>query len=120
MLQTEKAGRLVDENEDIIEMDDESLDGSKEFKDLYDDRAEHADKVCQENQQDISERYQKVWPMENYQTVMAKASVFTNRDAGFLWCRVPKAASESITLVFINKWQAKIREYNAIKCKFCP
>ena len=104
LLQIEKAGRLVDENEDIIEMDDEALDRSDKFKDLYNDRAEHAGKVCQEYQQEISERYEKVWPMEIYQTVMAKASVFINRDAGFLWCRVPKAASESLTLVFLNKW----------------
>ena len=104
LLQIDKAGRLVDENEDIIEMDDEALDRSEKFKDLYDDRADYADKVCQEYQDEISERYQKVWPMKNYHAVMAKASLFINRDAGFMWCRVPKAASESLTLVFINRW----------------
>jgi hypothetical protein len=104
LLQIDKAGRLVDENEDIVEMDDEALDRYDEVKDLYKDRAEHAGKVCKENQEEISERYEKVWPNENYQTVMAKASLFINRDAGFLWCRVPKAASESLTLVFLNKW----------------
>ena len=100
MLQIDEAGRLVDN----IEMAYSGPNISDEFKDLNNDRVEHTAKVCQEYHQEISERYQKVWPMKNYHSVMAKASLFINRDAGFMWCRVPKAASESLTLVFINRW----------------
>ena len=100
MLQMDEAGRLVDN----IEMAYSGPNISDEFKDLNNDRVEHTGKVCQEYHQEISERYQKVWPMMNYHAVMAKASLFINRDAGFMWCRVPKAASESLTLVFINRW----------------
>ena len=53
---------------------------------------------------EISSRYKKLWPHENYNSVTGKADVFYNNDIGFLWCRVPKAASESWTGVFIDKW----------------
>ena len=73
---------------------------------VYGDRRDHIAEMCRKHKADISRRYKKFWPRENYNSVMGKADVFYNRKIKFLWCRVPKAASESWSGVFINKWYA--------------
>ena len=75
---------------------------------VYRERGDHVGDMCRKHKAEIAERYKKFWPRENYSTVMGKADIFYNQKAGFLWCRVPKAASESWSGVFINKWYAFI------------
>ena len=88
---------------DTIKTIVDSKDNTEELEE-YEKRGEHVTAACKEYQSEISARYKDVWPKESYLTVLDKADVFINRNAGFLWCRVPKAASESITSVFINQW----------------
>ena len=88
---------------DTIETVDNTEDNKEELEE-YEKRGEHVTAACKEYHSEISARYKDVWPKESYLTVLEKADVFINRNAAFLWCRVPKAASESITSVFINKW----------------
>ena len=73
-------------------------------KAVFNERAQHTSDICRDYKQEISERYKEIWPDKNYETVMTKATLFINRAAGFLWCRVPKAGSESLTSLFIHKW----------------
>ena len=75
---------------------------------VYRERGDHVGDLCRKHKAEIARRYKKFWPRENYSTVMGKADIFYNKKAGFLWCRVPKAASESWSGVFINKWYAFI------------
>ena len=70
---------------------------------VFRERGDHVGEMCRKHEAEIAERYKKFWPHENYSTVMGKADIFYNKKAGFLWCRVPKAASESWSGVFINK-----------------
>lgn len=35
---------------------------------------------------------------------ISRADILERAEQGFLWCKVPKAASESWTSLFINKW----------------
>ena len=96
--------QITEETAEMTDMKKDIADDKKGVKEVYNDRAEHVSTTCREYQKEISDRYEQVWPEENYQTVLRKASVFINRNADFLWCRVPKAASESLTTVFVNKW----------------
>jgi len=71
----------------------------------YEQRGEHVTAACKEYHSELAARYKAVWPKESYITVVDKADVFIKKEnAGFLWCRVPKAASSSFTSVLINEW----------------
>ena len=85
-------------------MTDNINKGEKEECEVCNERAAHVRATCREYHSEISDRYKKVWPNENYQTVLGRADVFINKHVGFLWCRVPKAASESWSSIFIKKW----------------
>ena len=39
-----------------------------------------------------------------WERLISRADILERPEQGFLWCKVPKAASESWTSVFINKW----------------
>ena len=60
--------------------------------------------MCREYRDEISERYSEVWPDTAYEDLVLKAGILVNRGAQFLWCRVPKAASESLTEIFLKEW----------------
>ena len=70
----------------------------------YEASQARVEEVCKIHHSEIAERYEQFWPSENFQNVLGHADVFVNRQAGFLWCRVPKAASVSWTTIFVNKW----------------
>ena len=76
----------------------------EKLPEVYEKRGKYVSDMCAKHRAEISSRYKKLWPQENYSSVKGKADVFYNSDIGFLWCRVPKAASESWTGVFIDKW----------------
>ena len=40
----------------------------------------------------------------SWSKMISKADVLEKYDQGFLWCKVPKAASESWTSIFIKQW----------------
>ena len=92
-----------EEDTEIVDITDAEK-GGEAIDEVFNDRAEHVIATCTEYSSEISERYREVWPKESYQTVLRRADVFINKNVGFLWCRVPKAASESWTSVFIKKW----------------
>ena len=52
-------------------------------------------------------RYKARWPDKTWDLALAKADVLEKRDRGMLWCKVPKAASESWTGLFIKQWYGR-------------
>ena len=84
------------DTKDTLEMTNDKREPSA----LYKDRAEHVSKTCGKYKREIANRYKQYWPKKNSKTDV----VLINKDVGFLWCRVPKAASESWSGVFIKKW----------------
>ena len=47
-----------------------------------------------------------MWGSSNitWERLISRADILERPEQGFLWCKVPKAASESWTSLFINKW----------------
>ena len=90
---------------------------NKKLSEVYDDRGKHVSEMCAKHKTEIFSRYKKWWPHTNLRSVKGKADVLYNNDIGFLWCRVPKAASESWTGVFTDKWSDLLLViYTALIC----
>ena len=88
----------------------------------YKARRELVARVCQQQSEDLearfsspnqdtdfqcSPRYKARWPNKTWDLALAKADVLEKRDRGMLWCKVPKAASESWTGLFIKQWYGR-------------
>ena len=86
----------------------------------YKARRELVARVCQEQSEDLEARfslnqwtdfqcprYKARWPDKTWDLALAKADVLEKRDRGMLWCKVPKAASESWTGLFIKQWYGR-------------
>ena len=82
----------------------ESKTAEQELSTVYSDRAEHVKETCDKYKPAITARYHNFRPKESYISVLGRAEVLINKKSGFLWCRVPKAASESWSGVFVKKW----------------
>ena len=67
-------------------------------------RRELVARVCREEAGDLAARYSARWPGLSWEQALAKADVLEKRDRGMLWCKVPKAGSESWTSLFIKQW----------------
>ena len=67
-------------------------------------RQDRVKKMCKKHHIEIVQRYKQIWPSKTYENVLGHADIFENRYAGFIWCRVPKAASVSWTAIFVKKW----------------
>ena len=86
----------------------------------YKARRELVGRVCEEQSEDLEARfsldqetdfqcprYKARWPNKTWDLALAKADVLEKRDRGMLWCKVPKAASESWTGLFIKQWYGR-------------
>ena len=93
-----------------------------ELAERYKARRELVARVCQEQAEDLEARlvfylckeggtiflrYKARWPDKSWDLALAKADVLEKRDRGMLWCKVPKAASESWTGLFIKQWYSR-------------
>ena len=72
--------------------------------DIYEQRRQHVGKVCKDYRVELEERYSKRWPDRSWETFLGMSDILEKTDQGFLWCKVPKAASESWTSLFIKRW----------------
>jgi len=75
-----------------------------ELTKMYEQRRLHVGQMCRDYKSEIEERYAARWPDKKWDTFVGKADILEKTDQGFLWCKVPKAASESWTTLFINRW----------------
>ena len=105
---TEEKEEQKEESEGAQSIESEGKGEHKtELSDLikvYEERRLHVGQMCREYKEEIKLRYAERWPDRKWETFVGKADVLEKKDQGFLWCKVPKAASESWTTLFIKRW----------------
>ena len=89
--------------QNIPQMKPESI--NSDLPQLYKDRRKHVADVCEEHHSRLEADYKKFQSSKNFQNVISKVDVLHSRNkVPFLWCRVPKASSQSWNDLFISNW----------------
>ena len=81
----------------------------QELPKLHMDRQKLVQDKCEEYHDEIVASYKQYLPSENYKNVvtklLSKAKILhSTNDIPFLWCRIPKVASQSWGDLFMNVW----------------
>ena len=72
---------------------------------LYQDRRNHVENICSAYHEELERDYKRFQPHKTWNSVVKAADVFHSRNKiPFLWCRVPKASSQSWNDLFVNIW----------------
>ena len=72
---------------------------------VFKDRQFHIQSVCEKHHERLEKDYKKLYPGTSFYSVISKAFLLKSRtNNSFLWCRVPKASSESWTNLFMSIW----------------
>ena len=72
---------------------------------LYQERRNHVENICESHQAELERDYKRFQPHKTWKSVVTAADVFHSRNkVPFLWCRVPKAASQSWNDLFVHIW----------------
>merc|ERR1712130_359326 len=78
---------------------------SQETLETYEGRRTHLQKMCQLHHEKLEEDYALYQPEESFQSIITKVDLlYSKNNIPFLWCRVPKAASQSWTDLFVDQW----------------
>ena len=91
---------------DISSPSSEKVESSiEDLPQLYKDRQKHIADTCEKYHDRLEEDYKKFQPSKDYHTVVTKVDVlYSHNKNPFLWCRVPKASSQSWNDLFISVW----------------
>ena len=84
---------------------------------VYEKRKMYVKSMCQKYSKRINEKYKEVWPSISTEEISGKANVLINQQENFIWCRVPKAASQSWTSIFIKRWWVFSYRLSSLKKK---
>ena len=72
---------------------------------VYKDRQSHIQSVCEEHHDRFVMDYKRFQPRMSFHSVITKVDLFKSRTSSpFLWCRVPKASSQSWNDLFMSIW----------------
>ena len=72
---------------------------------VYKDRQSHIQSVCEEHHDRLVMDYKRFQPRLSFHSVITKVDLFKSRTSSpFLWCRVPKASSQSWNDLFMSIW----------------
>ena len=72
---------------------------------VYKDRQSHIESVCEEHHDRLEKDYKRFQPRMSFHSVISKVDLFRSRTNNpFLWCRVPKASSQSWNDLFMSIW----------------
>ena len=72
---------------------------------VYKDRQSHIQSVCEEHHDRFVNDYKRFQPRLSFHSVITKVDLFKSRTSSpFLWCRVPKASSQSWNDLFMSIW----------------
>ena len=72
---------------------------------VYKDRQSHIESVCEEYHDRLEKDYKRFQPRMSFHSVISKVDLFRSRTNNpFLWCRVPKASSQSWNDLFMSIW----------------
>ena len=78
---------------------------NEDLPQFYKQRREHVEEICQKYHEELENEYKRFQPGKTWRSVVRKADVFHSRNkVPFIWCRVPKASSQSWNDLFINTW----------------
>ena len=78
---------------------------NEDLPQLYKQRRSHVEETCEKYREELGNEYKRFQPGKTWRSVVRKADVFHSRNkVPFLWCRVPKASSQSWNDLFINTW----------------
>jgi len=79
---------------------------------VYKDRQSHIQSVCEEHHDRFVNDYKRFQPRLSFHSVITKVDLFKSRTSSpFLWCRVPKASSQSWNDLFMGIWYKKDTQY---------
>ena len=72
---------------------------------VYKDRQNHIESVCEKHHDRLERDYKRFHPRMSFHSVISKVDLFRSRTNNpFLWCRVPKASSQSWNDLFMSIW----------------
>ena len=72
---------------------------------LYQERRNHVENICTAYHEELERDYKRFQPHKTWKSVVKAADVFHSRNkVPFLWCRVPKASSQSWNDLFVHVW----------------
>ena len=72
---------------------------------VYKDRQSHIESVCEEHHDRLERDYKRFHPRMSFHSVISKVDLFRSKTNNpFLWCRVPKASSQSWNDLFMSIW----------------
>ena len=87
---------------------------------IYKERRSHVEEVCKGYRAELENDYKRFQPSQSWRSVVRKADVFHSRNkVPFLWCRVPKASSQSWNDLFINTWSVILFYHIIISNDIC-
>ena len=78
---------------------------NQEIPEIYKKRQKHVQDMCEEYHDQLVANYKLYSPLQSFESVVAKAEVLhsTNK-VPFLWCKIPKVASQSWNDLFVHTW----------------
>ena len=85
----------------------EQSDGNinRDLPQLYKERQSHIENICEKYHDRLEKDYKRFQPSLSYHNVISKVDLFRSRTKNpFLWCRVPKASSQSWNDLFMSIW----------------
>ena len=72
---------------------------------IYKDRQSHIESVCEEHHYRLEKDYERFQPGMSFHSLISKVDLLKSRtNIPFLWCRVPKASSQSWNDLFMSIW----------------
>ena len=77
----------------------------QEIPEIYKKRQKHIKDKCEEHHDEIVANYKSYSPLQSFENVVTKADVLYNtNNVPFLWCKIPKVASQSWSDLFVHTW----------------
>ena len=85
------------------EQSDENI--NRDLSQLYKERQSHIENICEKYHDRLQKDYKIFQPSLDYHSVIYKVDLFKSKTKNpFLWCRVPKASSQSWNDLFMSIW----------------
>ena len=82
-----------------------ALSINNDLPQVYKDRQSHIQSVCEEHHDRFVKDYKRFQPKLSFHSVITTVDLFKSRTSSpFLWCRVPKASSQSWNDLFMSIW----------------
>ena len=71
---------------------------------LFQYRKGHMKSKCEKYEDELEAKYKEFSPKQTYENIVREAVILYNPKSPFLWCRIPKVASQSWSDLFVSIW----------------